>query len=431
MSTAFSSRARYWNKTALLTSFFGFFGFIVWACLAPVDSASVATGKVIAQSRVQTIQHLEGGIIETLHVREGDTVKTGDLLISLSPVKSKAQLMQLTARLNADRVRLARLQAEQQQLSLVEIPENLLSDGQPELQEQIALQKQLFLERRQALTAETNVLKQQIDLLRSQHKGGLREKAAKQRQVDLLSEELAMIDQLLINGHASKLQQLQVSRSREEIVAELEQINSALESTHERVRETELKITSVNSQFQEEASREIESLQKGIAETRQAMKTAEDILSRVQIVSPVNGSIVSLFKNTLGGVINPGEPVLDISPEQDHLIIEGLASANDIDVLFPGLPARVRLSAFNFRDVPPVDGELIHISADTIMDPQTERNGYRIQVSLSRDTLKEVGVEISPGMPAEIMITTGQRTLMEYLLEPILVSANRAFRETG
>ena len=418
-------------RSGLVVIFVGFGGFMLWAFIAQMSSASLAQGKIVAESNVKTIEHLEGGIIQELHVNEGDRVKKGDLLLALSPTQAKSRLNQLRTRKMSDAIRLARLQTEQVGGVAISFPEVALHSAKTNivLAGQIAQQKILFKQRKSSLDTKVSIYKQQLQQLSEKVIGLKNEKLQVAKSLGILQEEVAMYEELTKTGSMAKIQQMELVRKESELQGYMHKLNGQVAVTKQQRLEVSLKIDNEKKVYLNKIHEQIDQLQQGLAETNDALSAAADVLERIEIISPVDGVVVSMHKTTIGGVVKPGDAILDITPLGDLLIVEALASAQDINVLQVGQSALVRLTAYNFRELSPIEATLTYVSADLIEDPRRETAGYRIKLKLDADKVPDF-VELYPGMSAEVMVITGSRTLIQYLLDPLFDTFYKAFRES-
>ncbi len=409
----------------------GFLGFIVWATVAQISSASVAVGKVIAESNVKTIEHYEGGIVERLFVREGDRVSAGDVLVELARDQAAAKLHQLEAREMSDSIRLQRLKAEQLNADELVFNGGALRKARADDQfaQQLTQQKILFEQRRESLKTRISIYDQQRHQLKLKVAGLEREKVQAAKGLGIVEEQQKMFVSLVEKGSLPKIQLMELDRKESELRGALHKLDSQIAVTREQFLEVELKAENERKSNESEINAQIEDLQESLAETREALIAAGDVLERVRVVSPVDGVVVSVHENTVGGVVGSGDPLVDVIPQADVLIVEALASAQDIDVLRHGQSAKVRLTAYNFRELSPLNAKLSYISADIIEDEKRELSGYRIKLTLDVAEIPEF-VEVYPGMAAEVMVLTGSRSLLRYLLDPLFEVFYRSLRES-
>jgi HlyD family type I secretion membrane fusion protein len=408
-----------------------FGGFGTWAALAPLDSAAVAPGVIAVDGKRKTVQHLEGGIVEAVLVRDGDRVETGQPLIRLSEVRPRATLDMLTGQYQTQLALKARLTAERDGLDTIPFPPQLVSDhNTPELIETLDAQQQLFAARRQALDGQVAILHQRIAQYREEIAGRDAQVDAAAAMLALLSEEIADVQRLFEQGNARKPRLLELKRRAAEIEGERGEHLALIARARQQIAEMDQQIIELRHKRLEEIATELQKTQAGIAELQEKLRDAADVLNRLDIRAPRSGIVVGLTVNTRGAVISPGEALLDIVPQDDRLLVEAQIRPEDIDGIHPGLPAQVRLTAYSSRSTPTLDAEVIRVSADRMVDQHTGQPYFDARVAIDPAALERLpDVQLQPGMPADVMIVTGRRTALEYVVNPLTNSLNRAFRE--
>ena len=412
----------------IVIAVFGVFG--LWAVAAPIDSAAVAPGQVVLDSNKKSIQHLEGGIVEKIMVKEGEQVRAGQELIRLNETASKARLDMFRSQFIAARASEARLLAERDGKDKVTFPEDLLKITHEGLSDIVDSQKRLFESRGQALQGQIDVLGQKEAQYRQEIEGLRAQEAAAASQIKLLDEEISAVRTLLKQGLAVKPRLLALERAGAELQGKRGESLALISRAEQSIGETQLAIINKKNDFINDVVKELKDTQIQLADLEERIRASADIMDRVIIVSPVSGKVTALKVHTVGGVINPGETIMDIVPSDDMLIIESKVSPQDIDVVRKDLTANVRLTAYKSRTVPPVEGRVIDVSADKFVDPRMGSEYYIARVEINKQKLGELDdVELTPGMPADVLIVTGERTLISYLLAPIKESVRHAFRE--
>ena len=380
----------------------------------------------------KTVQHLEGGIVGEILVREGERVAAGQVVVRLDDTTPKASLELLRGRWLVAGALEARLEAERDGLTQVRFPARLRGRGDDAKARQIlAGQTNIFEARRQALASQTAILVQRVAEYGEEIVGIEGQIRAETVQLELIREELADLRTLYDKGFARKPKLLQLQRRAAEIEGSRNlhraQIARARQSmTEARMRAADLKTGRLNQV--------VEDLRKAQAELydlNERLRAARDVLARTEIRAPLAGTVVDLRVHTSGGVIAPGEALLDIVPSGERLVVEAKIDPKDIDVVRPGLEAQVRFTAFNQRHLRPAVGRLTSVSADLLSDEASGESYYLARVELgASQSGADAGVELYPGMQAEVMIVTGARSALDYLLEPLMKSFNRAFRES-
>lgn len=419
-----------WAGTIIIGGFFGVFG--GWAGLAPLESAAIAPGVVIVDSNRKTIQHLEGGIVQTIHVRDGDIVRKGQVLVTLDRTKVEASLDLVRGRRLAARALEARLVTERDGGTEISFPPELLAAGdRPQVAEAIGGQRKIFSTRREALDRQIAVLNQRSR--QSQEEiGGLRGQiVAEDRQLELLKSEIRDVQWLVKQGLARKPRLLELQRREAEVQGSRARNVAAIARAEQAITEAELKVAELRTSLLNDVAQELRLAQNDLYDLNEQMRAAEDVLNRIEIVAPEAGTVVGLQIHTSGGVIAPGGRVMDIVPIGDKLIIDARVDPGDIDVVRPGLDARVRLTAYQQRNLESLKGVVESVSADRLTDEKTGAPYFRARIVITEDTAKVLKASpLYPGMQAEVMIVTGTRTMLRYIFQPLLQSFGRAFRET-
>lgn len=415
---------------SLIFIMLGIFG--LWSAVAPIDSAAIAAGRVILDSNKKTIDHLEGGIVDEILVHEGMVVKAGDVLIRMDDTAPRARLDLYKGQHVAALATEARLLAERDNKDEVEFPKELLTekDNDPDVAANVDSQRRLFDARREAVNGKIDVLNQKIHQTEEEINGlGEQIKSADQ-QMSLLKEEIGDVRHLFKQGNASKQRLLALERTFADIQGEKGERQAMISRAHQTINEAKIEMYNIKTEFLNEVVAELKETQGQLSDLEEQLRAAEDVVRRIEIRAPIGGEVTSLNIHTIGGVVAPGQPIMDIVPSEDKLIVEARIQPQDIDVVRKGLKARVRLTAYKTRNVPPVEGEVVTVSADRIDDERTGESYFNARVAISEEQLEKLeGVELSPGMPAEVLIVTGSRTLVAYLMSPIRDSFNRAFRE--
>jgi HlyD family type I secretion membrane fusion protein len=406
-------------------------GFGAWAGLAPLDSAAVASGRVVIESNRKTVKHLEGGIVGEILAREGDEVSAGQVLIRLDQTRARATLEQLRSAHWAANALAARLVAERDDTGSVTFPEWLLaeSDG-PRVGTMLASQVNVFEARKRAYSGQAAILLQQIGQSEEEIIGLEGEIASEVRQLNLLEEEIVAKETLLEKGLIEKPQVLALKRRQAQLNGSRSRNKASIARVRKSIGEARIRISELQTAQVNQAVAELQEVENRIFDLEERLRTAEDIHQRIEIPAPISGRVVGLKVHTPGGVIGPGEPLMDIVPSEERMLIDAQIDPVDVDVVAPGLLAHVRLTALNQRHLTPLKGRLLSVSADSLIEDQTGRAYYLGRVELLPDQEQDLEhVELYPGMQAEVMILTGSNTVLDYLAEPITRTLRRAFRE--
>ncbi len=414
---------------AVVVAFFGGIG--GWAAVATLESAAIAPGVVTVASNRKTVQHLEGGIVGEILVRDGDEVTAGQVLIRLDETRPRATLDLLRGRRRAAAALEARLVAERDGDDSVRFPDWLLDEGDdPEVRAVVEGEISIFEARARTLASRVAVLGQRIAQFGEEITGLEGQLAAEDTQLALIAEEMAAVEVLLEKGLERKPRLLALQRRAAEIEGSRSANLAAIARARQNIGEARLRISELETARINDVVERLRETQNALFDLSERLNAATDVMRRTEIRAAQDGTIVNLQVHTPGGVIVPGAPLLDIVPSEDALIIEARVDPRDIDVVHWGLPARVRLTAYNQRDVVPMDGRVVSVSADSIIDERTGQAYYLARIKLYKDPSEIMkGVSLYPGMQAEVMIVTGERTVLEYILAPFSRSINRALRE--
>lgn len=406
-------------------------GSTLWASVAPLASAAIAPGTVAVESSRKTVQHLEGGIVAEVLVRDGDMVSAGQLLVKLDETRARATLDLLNAQFYDAVAREARLLAEQLDADKIDFPSILLADA-ADLRASKAVngQRGIFEARRGLLQSRQSVLRQRAALLREEIVGLRAQEVAANRSLKLIAEEAAGVKELVDKGLERRPRLLNLERQTAEIEGKRGEYLANIARAHQSIAEVDLQILALRNDTLNEVANDLRDVQKKISDLQEQIRTSADILSRIEIRAPRAGVVVESKVHTTGGVVAPGEALMYIVPRDDLLVVEAQVRPDDIDSVYPGLEAEVRLSAYKQKTTPTFMGVVTRVSADLFTDPRTGYKYYTAIVRLSDESLRTAPeVTLSQGMPAEVMILTGARSVFGYALAPIRDSFRRAFRE--
>lgn len=409
----------------------------LWGGVAPLDSASISSGSVVMDSSRKTVQHLEGGVITEILVKDGDHVKEGQVLLRLNPATVKAKHDTIEGRLISARVAEGRLLAEKQGASSFDPVETVKAAGlkydaqDAELQKIVEAQSTLFKTRRKDYTGQLEVLNQRVAQNRDIIDGLNAQKEAAEKQLKLIDEELATLQELVKKGLAVRSKLLDTQREKAMLEGSIGNFVSGIANTQEKIGETETQKINVESVYQKEVASELKDVQQEIADLSEQFAASSDIYRRTEITAPLSGEVTGLKFHTIGGVITPGAAIMDIVSDKDTMVIETRIPPQDIDVVHNGSRAKVRLTAYRNRFLPRMEGTLVYVSADKFTDERTMTSYYIGRVRIDEDEIKRYRDEFSmyPGMPAEVFIVTGSHTLISYLMYPLLGMFQRGMSE--
>ncbi len=408
---------------------FGFLG--LWAAFAPLASAAIAPGKVILSGNKKTIQHLEGGVVDEIYIREGQTVKAGQPLIRLNETAARARLDLFGKQYQTARATEARLIAERDGLSSISFPDELLNPAKSTqtLKEILTSQERLFESRRASMQGQKKVLEQKKIQFREEIVGLEAQIQSASEQIALLNEEIGAVRKLLRQGNAQKPRLLALQRQQASLKGQRGDFKARISRAEQSIAEADIQIINGRNEFANQVATEMRDSVDRIADLQERLKASSDIIDRIVVTAPLSGVVTALQTHTIGGVIRPGDTIMEIVPI-DELLVEAQVSPQDIDVVRLGLEARVMLSAYAARRVPPVAGKVVHVSPDRFED---ERNGmpyYKARIRVDEKDLEtHEEIELQPGMPADALIVTGERSVLSYLMTPITDSFRKAFRE--
>ncbi|WP_288230843.1 HlyD family type I secretion periplasmic adaptor subunit [uncultured Desulfovibrio sp.] len=410
--------------------FFGALG--LWSVFGHISGAVVAPGKIKIETERKTVQHLEGGIVDAILVREGEEVRAGQPLIILESVQIDANASMLQKQLVAQSAAQIRLTAEKDLKDALQWPEDLrrLAENSHSA-DVLDNEERIFTARRDALNAQISLLNTQLAQLDAQVAGFDDQVKAEQAIIGTLNEELRAKRQLYKERYLEKSQILELERTLASHQGNRGRLKQSIAEAKQRAAELNLRIEDVKVRFVEEATSALGKLENDIIQTRERIRPLKDAKKRLQIVAPVSGKVVDLKVHSKGGVVRPGEPLMDIVPHDNPLIVESHVPVNKITEVYIGQDALVQLDAFDTRLVPHMPGKVTYISADRL----EERTGagvmpyYLCYVEIDPKALTDAQLYLSPGMPATVFITTKQRTVLYYMMEPLIKNWDRALRE--
>ena len=402
-----------------------------WASTVQISGALIAPGSVVVDSNVKKVQHPTGGVVGEVRVRDGDLVKAGDVLVRLDDTVTKASLAIVTKNLNGLWARAARLQAEQQGASKITFPPMLPERADaPDVQAVLASESKLFDVRMTGRTGQKSQLRERITQLNEEIGGLSAQEEAKAKEISLVNDELVGVKQLY-NQHLVQMSRLTaLERDAARLSGERAQFIASRAQAKGKITDTELQIIQVDKDVVSEVSKDLRETNDKIGEFVERKVTAEDQLRRTDIRAPQDGMVLQSTVHTVGGVITAGDAIMMIVPQADNLSVEAKVQPQDIDQLQIGQTTLLRLSAFNQRTTPELNGLVSRVSPDTTTDQRTGQSYYTIRVSMPPEEVARLGdVKLIPGMPVEAFVQTGERTMLSYLIKPLHDQLMRAFRE--
>ena len=406
-------------------------GFGTWAAVAPLESAAIAPGIIGVSTERRTVQHLEGGIVDEILVADGDEVAAGQTLIVLDGTAARAALDLLEGQYRSAVALNARLEAERDDRRAIAWPDWLagaaVDDGAAA--EVMATQERIFRARAVSLANQRAIHRRRIEQLREEAAGLTGELAAQDRRLALLAEELEGVRELVERGLEPRPRLLEMERAETEIVGARVRNQARIAGIEQTIDETRLVIDELGNVRLAEVVAELREVETRLSDLRERLAAARDVVARTRVTAPVAGTVMALQVFTEGGVIAAGQRLMEVVPANDLLVIEARVAPNDIETIALGLPAQVRLTAYSQLGAPRLTGRVVRISADRLADPRTGASWYEARVALDPDQPGLASLALVPGMPAEVMIVTGARTPVDYLLKPVVDSLGRALRE--
>ena len=409
------------------------FGIGSWAATMELGGAVVAQGSLVVDSSVKKVQHLSGGIVKEIRVREGDHVKAGDILVRLDETQTKAANAVVSKNLEELIAQQARLEAERDGADYIDLPatitERAIGSNSDAARTMIAEQK-LFEIRRQAREGKKAQLRERISQLKEEIQGYIGQTTAKEREIELINKELEGVRELRNKNLVPMNRLTALERDAARIEGERSQLIAATAQAKGKITETNLQIIQVDQDLRSEVGKDLGDTRVKVSEFVERKVATDDQLKRVDIRAPQSGIVQQLTVHTVGGVISAGDAIMLIVPDADTLMVEVKIAPQDIDQLYLGQVATLRFTAFNARTTPEIDGKVNLISADITQDQKTGINYYSARITLNVSEITRLGdVKLIPGMPVVAFIKTSERTMLSYLTKPLRDQAERAFKE--
>jgi len=410
----------------LLVVFLLLGGFVGWAAFAPLAESSVAVGKISADLDKKTLQHLEGGVIENILVKDGDEVKKGDLLLKLRDVQIKSQLDIYKAQYDDASALYARLVAQRDFKDAVIYPIELENESIKQEQNNIFYATKKSIEDEKIISQNRVVqLENQIDGLESLMR-------AKNSRLESIKEEILEWEDLYRQKLVDKLKIRELSREQNTIEGDISQTISEIAKLAETINETKNQQLLREKEFIKQTLSELVQAKSMLFDLKSKIISVEDTLERTNIIAPIDGTVVGLSLHTIGGVVSPGRDIMQIIPQNSKLIIVAQVQTSDVDKVKVGLMADIRFSAFNMQKAHVVEGKVVHVSADSFVDEQSGAPYYEAKIEVTKNgevQLVDYGFDLVSGMPAEVMIKISERTVLSYLVKPLTDMIARGFNE--
>ena len=417
------------RKIGYLITFLAFGVFGIWSFFAPIGSSALAPGVLVVKTHSKTVQHLDGGIVHKIHVSNGNIVKKGETLISLDDTQTKAQLEIIRGEMIVLKMQRARLIAEKDLQQTVQFSEDVFKNDSRTLQAREG-QVLVFAARKTVYEGKVAVLAQRVSQLESQRKGMLAQLVGKKALLASYQEEQSDLRALLEEGFIEKNKLRDIERRFASSQGDLGELIAGIASIEMKTGEAKLEVLQVKKDFTESVINQLEEVNAKIYDVEERFIALTDKQNRTIIKAPVDGKVMKLVVFTEGGVIAPGGAIMDIVPEREELMIDAEVSIMDIDRVKAGLLADVRFSVFNQAITPEVEGEVLTVSADRLVNEDNGMPYYLAHVKITQESQEKLkGFVLQPGMPAEVFINTGDRTLFEYLTQPVSNAFARALIE--
>jgi HlyD family secretion protein len=402
-----------------------------WAATSNLAGAVLAAGTVVVDTNVKKVQHLTGGVVGEIRVRDGDRVTAGDLILRLDETVTRANLGVIVSQLNELAIRQARLKSERDGALTVELPGALANrQTESDIAEIIAGERTLFASRRTSRLGQKAQLDMRVSQLDEEISGLVAQHRAKSKEIELIDRERHEVDQLWAKNLVPLSKVISLQRDAARVEGEHAQLIAAAAQAKGKIIEIQQQSLQIDKDFRTEVMKDLREAQAKGAELLERRVAAEDQLKRVDIHAPQSGIVHQLAVHTVGGVVNPGEPIMLIVPEADDLVVEVKIAPQDIDHVQVGQPAFVRFTAFSQRTTPELNGAVSRVAADLTKDPQTNQTYFVARIALPTSEMKRPGqLKLVPGMPADVHIKTTDRTAISYLMKPLTDQIAKAFIE--
>ncbi len=400
-------------------------GFLIWAALAPVDEITRGQGEVVPSGNNQVVQNLEGGILKQIMVKVGDRVEKGAPLLKIENEKARAQL-------KATEIKVHELQAKRDRLAAEAMgkPFEFQTSQDPQNYGFYRNELSLYQSRQRELQAKLRTLEEQMEQQHNAERETRQRVADLNRTAQLMEKEIGIMRPMVKQGVKSRVEFMRLQREQSKILEELHSAQNSLPKIASAIREIGHKLEATRAEFRNKAKEELNQVEGELLRSRQSMMALQDEVTRTIVRSPIKGIVQKLYVHTVGGVIKPGEDLVEIVPTDDNLWLEVKIKPSDIAFIYPGQKATVKVSAYDFAIYGSLEGEVVHISADTTKD-EKDRPWYIVHIRTKKNYLgsKEHPLKIIPGMTVNVDILTGKKTVLDYILKPILRAKEYTFTE--
>lgn len=402
-----------------------------WAALVPIASGTVAPGELIVENQRKTIQHLDGGIVRKIVIKDGMKVRQGDLLIQLDDTDTRLNVSVLQSQLDSLRAEQAARQAELTGASRIAFPADLLGrTSEPDVRAAIEAQRAAFLARRSNVAGKRTQIGERVVQFGADEQGTNSQASSTAEQIRLLDSEIADVQKMFDKGLATRGRLLALQRGRAQLIGQQEALHSQVAKLRAQSSEAQVESMQAKREAGADAADTLRKVQADLVQVMEKLGAAKRMLARSEIRAPVSGTVVGLKVTTLGGVVRAGEPLLDIVPSGQRLVIRAQISPMHADDVQAGIPAFVRFDAGGVKTAPTVEGRVQKISADALSDPRSGASYFEAIVTIPDAEAKRLPQALlKPGLPAEVLLKTGERTTLSYMMAPILRATFRAMRE--
>jgi HlyD family secretion protein len=424
-----SVRRYVWLGFLTVLALFGGIG--GWAATTDLAGAVIASGSVVVAGNIKKVQHPTGGVISQILVKNGDTVKAGDIVVRLDETVTRASLQLVTKQIDELSGRIARLKAERDDAPSVTFPTELVSRiTEPDIAQILGGEQNLFESRISTRMNQRQQLGERITGLTQESAGNTAQAEAKSREIQLILKELTGLERLEAQQLVRTEKMTAMRREQARLEGEKAQLSAAAGQSKDKIAEVEMQRLSIDSEAKSESIKDLRETQGKLIEMTERRTAALDQLQRIEIRSPADGIVDQMSVFTVGGVINTAEPLMVIVPQGEKLVIDARIAPQDIDQVRSHKTAMIRFPAFNQRTTPELNGTLASVSAEVTKEPQTGQQYYTARIKIEEDELKRLGkLDLVPGMPAEVQIRTTERSALSYLLKPLQDQFAKAFKE--
>lgn len=413
-----------------------FAGFVGWASFAMLESAVTARGAISPAGSRRTVQHLEGGVIQKILVKDGDAIHAGDTLLTLNNTQADAAYKVTERRILVQKATLARLAAERDGAVEISFPAEALASTDIEVMNVLSDQRNLFDSRNQSYQSQKLILEQQVGQMNAQIEGFKDQVTSAAQQLALIQSETKDVQVLVDKGLERRSRLRALERTAAALVGQKSSVQASIAQAQQKIGEIQMQMSQLGTTRQNEVSDQIARTETDLNTYTEQLRAQGDIRSRTQITAPVGGTVVNLRFKSEGGVIQPGEAILDIVPKDEDLVIEARISPMDIDAVKIGQKAEVVFPSYRTKFLPRTMGEVTYVSADSLKDPATNGTYYQVKVRVPQEEKAKLAkveppITLLAGMPSEVFVVTGETSVMSYLLNPLTEMVRRTFRESN